>query len=479
MTMPIDTARRSLAGHRQALIRASARTLQAVADHPAAAPLRRLAQLPPSEQVPAARTVAAVSMVLAALAGGAAAVVDHRPSGPEATVGTGRSPSGGPVPSEVVPTGVPGEEAALKGVAADPLAVPPPASAGPGTAALARPPSVPVPTRRGALPVGKGMWIWLSDRAEGGDPQAIVGRARAAGLTHLYVRTASLRQGFYAAAFLDRLLPLAHAASIRVYAWDFPYLDDVPGDVNRAVQAITHVTPDGHRVDGYVADIELRSMGVNVNPDTARAFGTGLRRAVGPNYPLIACVPRPSPALVTYPFAEVVASFDAVAPMVYWLGRDPAAHVVGAVADLSRYGKPVIPVGQAYDGAAEGGPPGVPPRAEIHSFMQGGEHAGATAVSWWSWQHADQQAWDAVRDAGPFTLPAAPTPLSPGQVRAYQTLLTSLGYPAPPTGVWDEGTTAAVRSYQVSAGLPATGVVDEPTRTALLTPFPPPIQPQP
>jgi hypothetical protein len=280
---------------------------------------------------------------------------------------------------------------------------PPPAAPAP---APASPPVEPVvPSQRGALPVGKGMWIWLSEKAEGGNAAAIVARAKQVGLTHLYVRTGSLSGGFYAAPFLDQLLPLAHAASIRVYAWDFPYLHNVDNDVKRALQAITYVTPDGHRVDGYAADIELKNMGVNITPATAKHFGVALRRAVGPNYPLIACVPRPSPVLTQYPMADVVSAFDAIAPMVYWLNRDPEADMAGALRDLAGYGKPIVPVGQAYDGVAEGGPAGVPPRDQLIRFMQAGDRLGAVGVSWWSWQHADQEAWDAVRDAAEFRLP--------------------------------------------------------------------------
>ncbi|MDP9401984.1 MAG: peptidoglycan-binding protein [Actinomycetota bacterium] len=334
-----------------------------------------------------------------------------------------------------------------------------------------------IPARRGALPVGKGMWIWLADKAEGGNAAAIVKRAKDVGLTHLYVRTGSLKEGFYAADFLDRLLPVAHAANIRVYAWDFPYLKNVDNDVNRALAAIRHLTPDGHRVDGYSADIELPSMGVNVTPATAGHFGRALRDAVGPDYPLIATVPRPSPQLRGYPYAEVVASFDAIAPMVYWLHRDPVDDMAGAIRDLSRFGKPIIPAGQAYDGSAEGGPPGVPPRPQLIRFMQTGDRFGASGVSWWSWQHANQEAWDAVRDAAEFRLPVGdPAAFTAGQVRAYQTLLTSLGFPAGVDGTWGPATDAAVRSYQEAARLPVTGVIDQATRDILLTPFAPPLK---
>jgi hypothetical protein len=369
--------------------------------------------------------------------------------------------------------------------AADPTAgVAAPAPVGAVAAGLALPtppPSAPaIPTQRGPLPVGKGMWIYVDQRAEGGNPDAIVARAKATGLTHLYVRTGTLKEGFMGGLFLDGLLPKAHAAGIRVYAWDFPYLNDAGSDVNRAIAAINHRTPDGHRVDGYVADIELRSMGVNVNPQTASTFGSLLRKAVGPDFPLIACVPRPSPALVTYPFAEVTAAFDAVAPMVYWMGRDPAADIAGAIRDLGHLGKPIIPVGQAYDGFAEGGPPGVPPRDQLLKFMATAEQHGAIGVSWWSWQHADQQAWDAIRDAPQFTLPVGDgSTFTPGQVRSYQMLLHSLGFPMPITAAWDGATVAAVQAYQRAARLPVTGVIDAATRTVLLSPFGPPIQPQP
>ena len=378
----------------------------------------------------------------------------------------------------------------VKGLASDlgattPAAAPPAgAAASPPAEAAPAPASAPddrtIPALRGALPVGKGMWIWLADQVEGGNAEAIVARAQSVGLTHLIVRTASLSEGFYAGPFLDRLLPLAHAADIRVYAWDFPYLHNVDGDVARAVQAITYLTPDGHRVDGYVADIELRSMGVNITPDTGKHFGVALRKAVGPNYPLIACVPRPNPALKQYPFADVVAAFDAIAPMVYWLHGDPENHMAGALRDLAAYGKPVLPVGQAYDAATEGGPPGVPSRDELIRFMQTGDQLGAAGVSWWSWQHADDEAWNAIRDAAEFRLPVGdPAAYSVGQVFAYQTLLHSLGFTTPVNGNWGLETATAVRAYQEAARLPVTGVIDETTRKLLLTPFAPPIQPQP
>jgi hypothetical protein len=268
------------------------------------------------------------------------------------------------------------------------------------------PPAPPAPPPAPEIPVGKGMWIWMADRAEGGDPARIIGRAKAVGLTHLYIRVGSSKVGFTAAPFMNRLLPAAHAAGIKVYGWDFPYLEDPGGDVARAIIALRHEAPGGHKLDGFVADIETPSEGTFLTAEGTLAYGQGLRAALGGQVPLIAAVPRPSAYMVNsrrYPYDIVAGQFDAFAPMVYWLNRQPDSDVVHTVQYLARFGKPIIPIGQAYDGAPEGGRPGVPTRDELLRFISASASVGVPGVAFWSWQHADQQAWDAIRDA-PWTI---------------------------------------------------------------------------
>ncbi|HUQ63508.1 MAG TPA: hypothetical protein VM121_07135 [Acidimicrobiales bacterium] len=255
-----------------------------------------------------------------------------------------------------------------------------------------------------SLPHGKGMWMWQVPKTEGGNVDAIVTRALSVGLTHLYVRTGSSWDGFYAGEFLDQLLPVAHAAGLRVYGWDFPRLISVPDDVARAVAAIRHQTPKGEHLDGFAADIETESEGTNISAATAWAYGRGLRESVGYTMPLVAVVPRPSEYRLDFPFREVAADFDAVAPMVYWLNREAGSDVAGALDNLRPLGKPLFPIGQAYDGGPEGGRPGVPSGAELLRFMEVADAGGAEGVSFWSWQEADQQAWDSIRDAPHFKL---------------------------------------------------------------------------
>ena len=255
------------------------------------------------------------------------------------------------------------------------------------------------------LPYGEGMWLYEPDKTEGGNVAAIVAKAKAAGLSHLYVRTGSSWSGFYAGDFLDKILPAAHDADLMVYGWDFPRLINVQEDVRRAKAAIDHRTPGKHRLDGFSADIETRSEGTHITAEAAAEYGRLLRAEVGSDFPLIATVPRPSPAQ-NFPYAAVVESFDAIAPMVYWLNRQPDTDVAGALRDLAQFNKPVFPIGQAYDGAPEGGRAGVPPPEELWRFMRFAQAGGAQGVSFWSWQAANHKAWLAITEAEEFRAPA-------------------------------------------------------------------------
>jgi hypothetical protein len=244
------------------------------------------------------------------------------------------------------------------------------------------------------------MWIYLPEQVEGGDVNAIVARAQATGLTHLYVRTGSSADGFYAGPFLDALLPVAHGGGLKIIGWDFPYFSDVGADISRAVAAIGYTTPTGDRLDGFSADVETRFEGVSLSAENAAWYGAGLRTAVGPSYPLIATVPRPSAARqADYPYAEATASFDAIAPMVYWIDTPPDEDAAQAVDFLAVFGKPVLPIGQAYDGGLEGGQPGTPTGAEITAFINTSAAHGAKGVSFWSWQHASAEMWGAIASA--------------------------------------------------------------------------------
>jgi putative peptidoglycan binding protein len=383
--------------------------------------------------------------------------VVHPQASRAATPVVKRAPVGAPIAQPVAPSTT--RLAVAPEVAGKPLIAPAP------------------PNVHGAVPVGKGMWIWQPQADEGGNAQAIVDKAQHFGINYLYVKTGTSQAGFNAAPFLNALLPAAHKAGVKVFGWDFPYLDNIAGDVARASQAVHYRTPSGDRIDGFAADIEFRSMGVNLSNDTTGFYGYALRDAVGSGFPLVAVVPRPSPSVTSYPYESVTKMFDAIAPMVYWLNNDPAVAVRQTWARLAPLGKPIIPVGQAYDGATDGGPAGIPNRGSIHEFMGAAADFGATSVSFWSWEHATPEIWQAISDAALYQLPAGhPSVFRGDQVRAYQALLSSLGFGVPATGTWGDQTYAAVRAFQTASRLPVTGVIDAFTREMLLRPAAPPLK---
>jgi hypothetical protein len=210
------------------------------------------------------------------------------------------------------------------------------------------------------------------------------------------VRLGSSHDGFYGGPALDRLLPAAHAAGLKVVGWDFPELANVGADADRARNEIWYLTPSGDRIDAFSADIETPAEGTHLTADGVDAYGRTVRVEAGPGYPLIATVPRPGARWFPYSSLD---SFDAIAPMVYWGKADPGRATASAMHALAPLGKPVMPVGQAYDAAVDGGPPGAPNAAAIKSFVQTAAAAGAPAVSFWVWDHATSEHWSAIAQA--------------------------------------------------------------------------------
>jgi hypothetical protein len=362
------------------------------------------------------------------------------------------------------------DRASVAAAADPPAALPVPTAAGPVAAPQDQPVNVALPLKP-TIPVGKGMWVHILQRAYGGNPDLIVNHALSHGLTHLYVRLGSTRMGFYAQGDLNKLLPVAHAAGLKIIGWDFPYLDDIHADVERANAEINYVTPGGHRIDGFSADIETASEGTALSTDNVTAYGNWVRHFAGPQFPLILAAPRPNPKR-WYPYEAAAKQFDAIAPMVYWINRDPAADVTGAIEALRPLGKPIIPVGQAYDPGIDGSHSwGPPSAADINKFMQTAADLGVASYSFWSWDTASPEVWAAISSSQLIQLrPLFNGPDLEDRVAALQRVLKGLGRPVAVDGDFGAHTQAALADLQRQLGLPASGQLDRATLVALKQP---------
>ena len=255
---------------------------------------------------------------------------------------------------------------------------------------------------------GKGMWIWQWSATEGGDAAAVVNRARADGLRQLWVRVGDSFDGFYGARELDALVPAAHRAGIAVLGWGFPYLYDPGADAARTRAALTWHAADGQSIDGFAADIEGPTEGVDLSGPRAAVY-LALARPAAAGRPLVGTVYAPLDSVwSTYPYAAMAPYVDAFTPMVYWECAQPSEAVAEALARLSPLA-PVAPIGQAFSMA---GTPGArvdaPDAAEITRFLSTAWSSGAVGASFWSWQAADAAEWGALR-----VVPLVPDPRSP------------------------------------------------------------------
>ena len=220
---------------------------------------------------------------------------------------------------------------------------------------------------------GKGIWITVfpGDRL---NVSHVVAIARRAGIDALYVRTGSSFDGFYGGPMLAKLVPLAHRDGIAVIAWDFPTLSNPAVDASRAADAFRY------GVDGFSPDVEEEPEGTYISARRV-AYYLALVRTDAGSKPVVATVPRPtSLSLASYPYAAEAPFVDAFAPMVYWSCNEPGAAVATAIAAL-RPLRPVVPIGQDYNMASEGGPAGLPSGLEVWRFVDVARRDGALGVS--------------------------------------------------------------------------------------------------
>jgi hypothetical protein len=220
---------------------------------------------------------------------------------------------------------------------------------------------------------GKGIWVTVFP----GQPvnaAGLVKTARRAGLDALYVRTGSSTDGFYGGPLLKKLVPLAHRYGIAVIAWDFPTLSDPAADAARSAEAFRY------GVDAFSPDIEEEPEGTYLTSRRV-AYYLSIVRKEARSRPVVATVPRPtSLSLAAYPYAAEAPFVDAFAPMVYWSCTEPGAAVALAV-ELLRPLRPVVPIGEDYDMASEGGPAGLPSGAQVWRFVDVARRDGAIGVS--------------------------------------------------------------------------------------------------
>lgn len=213
---------------------------------------------------------------------------------------------------------------------------------------------------------GLGTWVDIYDGAVYAAPEATAARIAARGVTVVWVETANYGTAVDVVnpAQLGRFVEALHARGIRVVGWYLPGHVDPALDVRRSLALLRFRTPSGEGFDAVALNIEatkLRSVALRTR--RAVALTRRVRREAG-STPL-AIIPLDPRALERrpstwpgFPWRELVASADVLAPMAYTGGAyrgfdatygyvtrslrllrahtgrpDVAIHVIGGVAD--------------------------------------------------------------------------------------------------------------------------------------------------
>jgi hypothetical protein len=314
-----------------------------------------------------------------------------------------------------------------------------------------------------------GMWIWYLSASDGGDLAKIAAQAQAAGIKTLYVKSSDGGSNFWS-QFSPQLVAAVHSLGLDICAWQYVYGSQPAAEAALGIRAVR----DG--ADCLVIDAETEYQG---HYAAAQTYIEDLRAGVGQSYPI---------ALASFPYVDYHESFPYSvflgpggaqynAPQLYWhtIGDSPDSAYAHTFIENRIYQRPILPVGQLYGGVSA---------AEVVRFRQVAAAYGATALSWWDWQSASSSEWGAlvapVTSTQPVTVatawPALRLKDRGDQVVWMQEYLAAAEPQTPTTGIFDTATQAAVEAFQLSRGLPATGVVDASTWPSLLALTPVPIR---
>ena len=325
-----------------------------------------------------------------------------------------------------------------------------------------KPRPVPPATSTGPLPPafqGDGMWIWQLSKSEGGDPAAIGARARAAGMTTVFVKAGDGASPW--AQFTSQLVADLHAQGLRACAWQFVYGDKPLAEAQVGAAAVAA------GADCLVIDAESAYEGRYAG---AQRYVTALRGAIGEGYPL---------ALTSFPYVDyhpnlpysvflAPGAAQVNSPQVYWKAIGGGVDAVSAHSwrENRIYQAPIAVIGQAYD---------APSATDLQRFRSIWAAWGAGGISWWSWQSASDATWTALGAPAP----AAAAPDDPGwpllklkskgdEVIWLQQHLASADATVTIDGVFGTSTDTALRNFQAQHLLPVTGTTDPATWQAVL-----------
>jgi hypothetical protein len=244
---------------------------------------------------------------------------------------------------------------------------------------------------------GKGMYLWIINRVEGGDPNAIAELAKQAGMSHVLIKVAD---GSYPYN-VDKQTKVDHVPAmvaalrqrgIQPWGWQYIYGRNAITEARIAVQRVREFNLPGFVVN---AEVEFKQKGMDI---VAGKYMEELRAGL-PNTPIALSTFRYPSLHRPFPFETFLEYSDLNMPQVYWVkSYNPAQQLLKSLREFQalRVWRPYLPTGCAY---SEGS--WKPTPEHIIEFLAACREYGLPGANFWEWYYARREKsvlWDAVRN---------------------------------------------------------------------------------
>jgi hypothetical protein len=233
-------------------------------------------------------------------------------------------------------------------------------------------------------PQGKGFFTWKLSRIEGGEPQAIAAKAKAANLSYVLVKIADGGEPYQGdfgnpKDYVTPTIQALRGQGIGVWGWHYVYGNDPVAEAEIAIRRIKQ-----YDLELYVIDAEQEYQSRS-KAMAARRFMLRLRAAM-PNLPVALCSYRYPSLHSAFPWQEFLERCDYNMPQVYWIGRNnPAAQLERCFREFQSRSpaRPMIPVGAAFRESGWQPTPG-----SITEFLHKVQDLNLSAACFWEWYDA-------------------------------------------------------------------------------------------
>ncbi len=256
---------------------------------------------------------------------------------------------------------------------------------------------------------GKWIWVWNWRRCLDGNPLAVARRLKDAGCCGAFVKSDDGGHPFDQGAPVWEIVQALQAEGLLAGLWGYVYGCDTPaviyGDLKytateEAAVACRFISerpsPSYRGPDAYVVDVEAEYERQPSDPAaTAERYLNAVRAVAGAGFPLL-YAPLAQPNYHrTLPYRVFNRYCDAVLPQAYHNAMQVSperavALCYDAFASEGLLDLPIAPIGGAYGSVTPD---------ELVRWAAAAIERGATMLSWWSFEHIENDCprlWDAI-----------------------------------------------------------------------------------